>query len=66
MEFKDKIKAARKQLFMSQETFAKELGVTFATVNRWETGKHAPSYPAQKAFHDFCLKNDISFDQLQK
>ncbi|MGI6595054.1 MAG: helix-turn-helix domain-containing protein [Christensenellales bacterium] len=63
MEFKDKVKIARTQLFMSQENFAKELGVTFATVNRWETGKHAPSYPAQKAFHDFCKKHNISFEK---
>lgn len=63
MEFRDKVKAARMQLFMSQETFAKELGVTFATVNRWETGKHAPSYPAQKLFHEFCIKYKINFEE---
>lgn len=63
MEFKDKVKSARLQLFMSQETFAKELGVTFATVNRWETGKHKPSYPAQKAFYDYCVKKSIKVEE---
>ncbi|MCX6348027.1 MAG: helix-turn-helix transcriptional regulator [Candidatus Aureabacteria bacterium] len=27
---------------MSQERFANRLGVSFATVNRWEKGLHAP------------------------
>lgn len=63
MEFKDKVKAARLQLFYSQEHLAKELNVSYATVNRWETGKCMPNYDAQKAFHDFCVKNDIKFEE---
>ena len=63
MEFKDKVKAARLQLFMSQETFAKALGVAFVTVNRWENGKYLPGYEAQKKFHDFCIQNDIYFEE---
>lgn len=38
MEFKDKVKAARLKAFMSQEMFAKEIGLAFSTVNRWENG----------------------------
>lgn len=59
MEFKDKVKYVRKKLFLSQEMLAKELGVAFATVNRWEAGHCSPNYRAQKAFHDFCVKNQI-------
>lgn len=62
MEFKDKVKTARLKLFMSQEEFAKALGVAFATVNRWELGKCKPNYKAQKAFHEICVKNGIKFD----
>ena len=54
MEFKDSVKLARKKLYLSQEMLAKELGVAFATVNRWETGRCKPNYRAQKAFADFC------------
>jgi SNF2 family DNA or RNA helicase len=36
------IKAIRTQLGMTQESFAAALGVSFATVNRWENGKTKP------------------------
>lgn len=36
------IKNARKQLALSQTAFAELLGVSFATVNRWEQGRAAP------------------------
>lgn len=62
MDFKDKVKAARLKLFMPQEEFAKELGVSFATVNRWENEKVSPSLKAQKSFHEFCKKNNINFE----
>lgn len=39
MSFSDDIKNIRKQCFLSQEAFAKELGIAFSTVNRWETVK---------------------------
>ena len=42
------IRALRKQLDLTQEEFAHEIGVTFATVNRWENGKSKPSRLALK------------------
>ena len=38
----EQIRNLRKQLGLSQEAFAERLGVSFATVNRWEAGKRAP------------------------
>ncbi len=48
MMFSKKVKEARLQMFLSQEKFAKELGVSFATINRWERGQCEPSYGGQK------------------
>lgn len=59
MTFAEKIKIVRKKLFLSQEALAKELNVSFATVNRWESGKHEPGLVAQKAFYAYCKKNNI-------
>ena len=42
MTFGEKVKFARLQLFLSQEKFAKELNVSFATINRWERGLCEP------------------------
>lgn len=61
MTFGEKIKFARKKYFLSQVAMAKELGVSFTTINRWENGKFEPNYAAQKAFYEFCIKNNIHF-----
>lgn len=63
MAFGEKVKSARLQLFLSQEKLAKELGVSFATINRWERGLCEPNYDGQKAFHDFCEKNHVNFEK---
>jgi DNA-binding transcriptional regulator YiaG len=44
MTFSEAVKKIRKERFLSQEDFAKDIGVAFSTVNRWENGKNAPSY----------------------
>ncbi len=62
MSFCDDIKIVRQRSLMSQETFAQTLGVSFTTVNRWETGKSKPSYKTMKLIDEFCKKNGIDFD----
>lgn len=62
MSFSEDIKALRQECLMSQEAFAKELGVSFATVNRWETGKTQPTYKALRTIKDYCEKNNVKFD----
>lgn len=36
------LRLVRRVLRLSQEKFARKLGVSFASVNRWEKGRHAP------------------------
>lgn len=62
MTFSETIKQIRQKHFLSQEAFAKELGVSFATVNRWESGKTKPTYKTMKLLDDYCKKNGINFD----
>jgi putative transcriptional regulator len=45
---REKIRQLRQNLNMTQENFAHEIGVTFATVNRWENGRTTPNKVAQK------------------
>ena len=44
----EQLKALRRQHGWSQEDLARELGVSFSTVNRWENGKAKPSKLAKK------------------
>jgi len=50
------IKTVREQLELSQEDLAREIGVSYATVNRWENGKSKPSKLARAQFDNFCAK----------
>ena len=62
MGFCDDIREIRQNCFLSQEAFAKELGVSFATVNRWESGKTKPTYKTMKLIDGFCKSHSIDFD----
>jgi putative transcriptional regulator len=48
------VKAVRRQLSISQEDLARELGVSYATVNRWENGQAKPSKLARAQLDAFC------------
>ena len=48
MSFAEDIKKIRRKAFLSQEEFAKKLGVSYTTVNRWETGKAKPNLKTMK------------------
>ena len=54
------IKKLRRACHLSQEDLARELGVSFASVNRWETGKHVPSKMAWKTIEEFCRRRQLT------
>ena len=54
--FPELVKEVRRQLGLSQEELAHELGVSFATVNRWENGKTKPSKMAKTVWKQFCQR----------
>jgi len=54
--FPDLLKEVRRQLGLSQEELAHALGVSFATVNRWENGKTVPSKMARMVWNQFYQK----------
>lgn len=62
MSFGYDIKTIRQKSLLSQEAFAQELGVSFTTVNRWESGKSRPSYKTMKLIDDYCKAHGIDFD----
>ncbi len=50
------VKAIRRQLALSQEDLARQIGVSYATVNRWENCQSKPSKLAKAQFDAFCEK----------
>jgi len=66
MSFADNIKNSRLKTYMTQEDFAKELGVSFATVNRWETGKTFPNLSTMKKIKVFCDGHNVEYEKIEK
>ena len=62
MTFADKVKFVRMKLYLSQAQLAKEIGVSFATVNRWESKGYEPQLASVGRFNDFCEKHGIEFN----
>lgn len=62
VNYSDKLKELREELIISQNELAKMLGVSFATVNRWENGHHEPTLKARRAIKELCKKNHIKWE----
>lgn len=62
MSFATEIREIRLHCLLSQEAFAQALGVSFTTINRWESGKSLPSYKTMKLINDYCKVNNIEFN----
>ena len=57
-------KTIRTMAKLNQEQFAKELGTTVLSINRWENGKTEPNKMAQKQMIRFCTKHAIELGEL--
>lgn len=66
MSFGTEIKSLRLQLLLSQEDFAKELGVSYSTINRWEREHTKPNYHALKRIDEYCKQHNIDFNVSAK
>ena len=58
------IKSIREYLGLSQTEFADKIGVTFATVNRWENGRAIPTKLAQSTLYEYCKENGVPVYQM--
>ena len=65
MNFATAIKEARQNRYMSQQEFASELGISFSTVNRWETGKAIPNYQTMKRLLAYCKQVGLQYETIE-
>jgi DNA-binding XRE family transcriptional regulator len=59
-DFGVRFKELRERLHLTQEAIAETLGVSFATVNRWENGWTAPSKLALRQIDLLCKEHRIA------
>ena len=65
MTFVEKVKYVRAELLLSQEDLANKIGVSFATVNRWETKGIEPQFLTKARFEKFCQEQGINFEEAK-
>ena len=59
MEIQATLRAIRAKLDLSQQQLADRLGVSFATVNRWEAGTTKPQKAAQEAIAALAAESEV-------
>lgn len=59
MTFSEMLKYIRTQQNYTQEQFARELNVSFSTINRWENGRTEPSGLAKMRLLEYCKRNCV-------
>lgn len=65
MLISEEIRLLREKFLLTQEDFAKELGVAASTVNRWETGKTRPNMVAMRTIKEFCIRNKYPYEEIE-
>lgn len=58
-DYSKAIKELRSKMTLSQTEFAQLLGVSFASVNRWETGKHEPTIKIKRKIKALMREYDV-------
>ena len=59
MDYKVMIKKLRNKMFLTQSEFAKELGVSIASVARWETGENEPTMKVKRELMKLMKKYKV-------
>lgn len=66
MSLSEEIILIRKKGFCTQVEFAERIGVSYSTVNRWETGKMNPNVSTMKRLKAYCEALNIEFGNVEK
>lgn len=62
IDYKKAVRELRDRLIMTQQEFANYLGVSFASINRWENGTNKPTTTAKRKIVELCKTNNIELD----
>ncbi len=54
----------RNRMNVSQDDLAKMIGISFATVNRWENGHSTPNKAAQLRLYDVCREKGVDLEAI--
>lgn len=59
MNWAESIKELRNKMLLTQDELAKKIGVSFASVNRWENGEHEPTMKIKRELMKLMKKYKV-------
>lgn len=62
INYPETILRLRAILNLSQMSFAKLLGVSYTSINRWENGKYEPTKMAKERIKILCEENNVKME----
>ena len=66
MSFPEEIKKLKERTLLTQNEFAKIVGVAFSTVNRWEAEKARPKIKVMRKIKTYCEKNTLPYEDVEE
>ena len=63
MTYAEAIKKIRSKMLLTQMEFAQLLGVSFASINRWETGRFEPTMKIKRKLAPIFRKHGIEVEE---
>ena len=63
MTYAEAIKKLRSKMLLTQMEFAQFLGVSFASINRWETGRFEPTMKIKRTLAPIFRKYRIEVEE---
>lgn len=62
LSFPEQVRYVRMHLQLSQTELAGQIGISYATVSRWERENRTPQLAMLGKFYSFCIRNGIEVD----
>lgn len=59
LDFPEQVKTVRVLLQLTQTELAEQIGISYATVSRWERENRTPHLAMVGKFYSFCMRNGI-------
>lgn len=66
MKWSKIIKDLRNKMLLSQKELANLLGVSFASINRWENGHNEPTIKVKRKIKELCNKENMNIDSASE
>ena len=66
LDFPEQVKTVRVLLQLTQTELAEQIGISYATVSRWEREDRTPHLAMVGKFYSFCMRNGIEIEATKE